>query len=458
MPDHQSIHSFPRGPGSQHRPHGNWLLWLIVIVALVLLGWLVWRLLPHKAPVKSAAPPVPVRTALVEPRTMPITRTGVGNVTPVMSVTVHTRVDGQLDSVAFKEGQDVKAGQVLARIDPRAYEAQLDQSLAQKAKDTSALANARADLARYEELIKEDATTRQTLDTQRTLVAQLQAAVQNDEAQIQLARVNLGYTTITAPIAGRAGARLVDPGNIVRAADPGGLLVINQIDPIAVQFTLPENAFQAVNAALGARGGNAQAALKVQALERGTGAVLAEGKLALLNNQIDAATGTIALKAHFPNPQHKLWPGQSVDARVVLGQREQALTAPAAAVQRGQSGLYAYVIDENGKARIQPIQIDPGDTQGGLAVITQGLAAGERVVVDGHYKLTQGARIVEMPAAGGQPAALASAPEPASNSSSFPRKRESRNAASEPTPMDSRLRGNDEEKSQASEDGKKAAP
>ena len=433
--------------GQPPRSHG--LLWAVVIIALALLALLAWRFWPHAAPARGSAPPVQVRTALVTQQPAPITRTGVGNVTPVMSVTVKARVDGQLDSVAFTEGQDVKAGQVLARIDPRTYQAQLDQSLAQKAKDEAALANARADLARYEELIKEEATTRQTLDTQRALVRQLQAAVQNDDAQIAFARVNLGYTTITAPIAGRAGARLVDPGNIVRASDAGGLLVINQIDPIAVQFTLPESAFQAVNAALNAH----KDALPVQALERGTGTVLAEGKLVLLNNQIDAATGTIALKARFANPQHKLWPGQSVDARVMLGQRGQALTMPAAAVQRGQGGLYAYVIDESGKARMQPIQLDErGDATGGIAVITQGLAAGERVVVDGHYKLTPGAQTVEMPAAG------SAAPAPAPNSSSFPRKRESRSSASEPTPMDSRLRGNDEGKSQAGEDGKKAAP
>ncbi|MDR2154195.1 MAG: efflux RND transporter periplasmic adaptor subunit [Burkholderiaceae bacterium] len=351
---------------------------------------------PPPAPQKEA-PPVPVRTALVAQQTVPVTRTGVGNVAPVMSVTVHTRVDGQLDSVAFKEGQNVKTGQVLARIDPRPYQAQLNQSLAQKAKDEAALANARADLARYEELIKEDAVTRQTLDTQRALVGQLQAAVQTGEAQIQLARVNLSYTTISAPISGRAGARLVDPGNIVRAADPNGLVVINQIDPIAVQFTLPESAFQAVNAAL-RRG----AAPTVQALERGTHQALASGKLVLLDNRIDASTGTIALKAQFPNPEHKLWPGQSVDARVVLGQREQALTMPAAAVQRSQDGLYAYVIDAENKARIQAIQIDDSDRQGDLVVVTQGLSAGERVVVDGQYKLTPGARAVEVRAQGEQ--------------------------------------------------------
>jgi multidrug efflux system membrane fusion protein len=367
--------------------------WVIAIALLALLLGLLWRAF-FVTPVRpqAPAPVVPVRTARVQQQTVPMTRTGVGTVVPVMSVTVHTRVDGQLDSVAFKEGQDVKAGQVLVRIDARIYKAQLNQSVAQKAKDAAALANANVDLKRYEELIKADATTRQTLDTQRSLVNQLRAALQNDQAQIELARVNLGYTTITAPITGRVGARLVDPGNIVHAADPNGLLVINQIDPIAVQFTLPESAFQAINAALHA----SAAPLAVQAIDRSTHQVLASGPLVLLNNQIDASTGTIMLKAQFPNPQYRLWPGQSVDARIVLGQRVQALTAPSAVVQRGPDGLYAYVIDESGQARVQPIQVDDDDSQGGIAVITQGLSAGQRVVVQGQYRLTPGARTVEM--------------------------------------------------------------
>lgn len=392
------INSFPDSQAAQTPRRRHWLRWVIVLIVLVLLALLARRLWLSQAPAKGPTPPVLVRTVLVKQQTVPITRTGIGNVVPVMSVTVHTRVDGQLDSVAFKEGQDVKAGQVLARIDPRTYKAQLDQSLAQKAKDEATLVNARADLARYEELIKEDATTRQTLDTQRSLVSQLQAAVQTDDAQIEFARVNLGYTTITAPITGRVGARLVDPGNIVHAADAGGLLVINQIDPIAVQFTLPESDFQAVNAALRA----SAAPLAVQALDRDTDEVLSSGQLVLLNNQIDTSTGTITLKGQFANPQHKLWPGQSVNARVVLGRREQALTVPSAVVQRSQDGLFAYVIDADGKARAQPIQVSRTDTQDGdIAVVTQGLSAGERVVVDGQYKLTPGARTAEMPAAEG---------------------------------------------------------
>jgi multidrug efflux system membrane fusion protein len=364
--------------------------WVILLVVLVVMGPLIKRLFTSAPPPQNAARPVPVRTVQVREQTVPITQSGVGNVLPVMSVTVRPRVDGQLDRVEFKEGEDVKAGQLLARIDPRTYQAQVDQFKAQKAKDEAQLANARTDLARYEELIKDDATTHQQLDTQRALVNQLQATIKNDEAQIEYAQVNLGYTTINAPISGRVGARLVDPGNIVHAADTTGLLVINQIDPIAVQFTLPEASFQSVNSALRA----SKTPLHVQALDRNTHEVLAEGELVLVNNQIDSSTGTITLKAHFPNGEHKLWPGQSVDARVVLGSRSQALTVPAPVVQRSPDGYFAYVVGPDDKVSMQPIKV--ASTDADVSVVTDGLQAGQRVVVDGQYRLTPGAHIVEM--------------------------------------------------------------
>jgi multidrug efflux system membrane fusion protein len=257
---------------SRRRP--RWLIHAGWLLLAVLLAVGAWRLIRHPAaPVATGPTGVPATTVQVASETVPIARSGVGTVVPVASVTVRTRVDGQLDSVEFKEGQDVKAGQVLVRIDPRTFQAQLEQLVAQKAKDEATLANARADLQRYGELIKEDATTQQTLDTQRALVNQLQASMKSDEAQIHLAQVQLGFTTITAPISGRIGARLVDPGNIVHAADANGLLVINQIDPIAVQFTLPESSFQAVNKALD----GSHEALAVEAIDRDTREVLAAG-------------------------------------------------------------------------------------------------------------------------------------------------------------------------------------
>lgn len=388
-------------PASPPRRRSRGPIAVVVLVAAVLIGLAAWHWL-WKPPARTAAAPpaVPVSTARVASETVPIARTGVGTVMTVATVTVRSRIDGQLDRVDFREGQDVKAGQVLARLDPRTFQAQLEQALAQKAKDESQLANARADLKRYGDLIKEDATSQQTLDTQRALVNQLQAALKSDEAQIHFAQVQLDFTTIAAPISGRIGARLVDPGNIVHAADANGLLVINQIDPIAVQFTLPENSFQAVNRAL--RG--AREPLRVQAIDRDTREVLATGELVLLNNQIDTATGTIALKAHFTNTEHKLWPGQSVDARVVLGERADALTVPAAVVQRSQQGFFAYVVGADDTVRVQPI--DVADTTDGKATILKGLAAGERVVVDGQYRLTPGARISET---GKTPAAVAGA-------------------------------------------------
>ena len=391
-------------PESPVRPRTRWPSYLLMLLVVLLLACGAWRWLGPKPLRPSAGTlPVPVSTVRVASETVPIARSGVGTVRTVASVTVHTRVDGQLDRVDFREGQDIKAGQVLARIDPRTFQAQLEQVVAQKAKDQAQLANARADLKRYGDLIKEDATSQQTLDTQRALVGQLEAALKSDEAQIHLAQVQLDFTTISAPIGGRIGARLVDPGNIVHAADANGLLVINQIDPIAVQFTLPEGSFQAVNGAL--RG--SREPLQVQAIDRDTREVLATGRLVLLNNQIDTATGTIALKAQLPNAEHKLWPGQSVDARVVLGERADALTVPQAVVQRSQAGFFAYVVGPDDKVRVQPIEV--ADSTDGKATIDKGLAAGERVVADGQYRLTPGARIAESRQGGNAPATVAGA-------------------------------------------------
>ncbi|MGO0788444.1 efflux RND transporter periplasmic adaptor subunit [Herbaspirillum seropedicae] len=342
-------------------------------------------------PQAKAPPPVSVTLASVQERDLPQYLAGVGTVTANASVVVKTRIDGQLEKVGFLEGEDVKKGQLLAQIDARALQAQLAQAEAQRAKDSATLMNARLDLQRYTTLRSQDAATQQQLDTQKALVAQLEAAVKTDEAQVAYAKVQLSYTTINAPISGRVGARLVDPGNIVHATDANGLVVINQIDPITLVFTLPEEAVAGINRAQRAH----QQPLQVSAYARDSQEVLATGKLVLLDNQINTTNGTVQLKARFDNPDHKLWPGQYVNARLQMRSHGNALTVPAAAIQRNQQGTYVYAIDQEDQARMQPVQVER--IQDGIAVLAAGNAvqAGQRVVIDGQYKLKPGSRIVE---------------------------------------------------------------
>ena len=368
--------------------------WALVAIALAVLAFGLWSIdRPANAADKSKGKhddgPVAVTTALVKQQDVSIYRTGIGTVTPTYSVTVKARVDGQLDKVAFTEGQDVRKGQLLAQLDPRTLQAQLLQAQAAKAKDQATLANARVDLKRYEALIAQDAATQQQLDTQKALVNQLDASVKADDAAVNAAQVQLGFTTITAPISGRAGARLVDPGNIVHAADANGLVVINQIDPISVVFTLPDDAVQETIHALDTR-----KPVLVQAFPRDGGQMLGAGYLTLLNNQIDTSTGTVQLKASFINGQHNLWPGQYVNVRLILGTRANALTVPEQAVQRSQSGVYVYVVDEGTKT-VQSRTIALTQIQDGLAVVSMGLNANDRVVVDGQYKLKPGSKVTE---------------------------------------------------------------
>lgn len=363
---------------------------IIGAVLLILIAVGIWKV-KHKvvAPVANQIPPVEATTALVTQRDMPIYLSGVGTVTANATVVVRTRIDGQLQKVAFIEGQDVRAGQLLAQIDSRALQAQLEQAQAQKAKDQSLSSNAKLDLQRYTVLRQQDAATQQTLDTQKALVTQLEASIQTDDAQISYAKVQLSYTTISAPISGRVGARLVDAGNVVHATDTNGLVVINQIDPITTLFTLPEENFQAINKALH---GN-QLPLKVAAYDRQSNQALATGRLTLLNNQIDTTSGTVQLKATFENPTHVLWPGQYVNVRLYLTDIPQALTLPAAAVQRGQDGTYVYVVNADTSVKAQAVHVT--QIQEGVAVIDTGLTNGEKVVIDGQYKLKPGVKIIE---------------------------------------------------------------
>ena len=377
----------------------NWrnkLYWLIAVSVIVIssvAGYRYWQSSRAAAAPRTASPAVPVVTAVAREEDVPVYLSGIGNVTPLYSVTVKVRVDGQLDSVAFVEGQNVKAGDLLAQIDPRPFQAQYQQAQAQKARDEALLKNSQIDLDRYSLLWQQDSISKQTYDTQRASVEQLKATVQADQAQVDNARLQLDYATVRAPISGRTGARLVDPGNIVKATDASGIVVINQIDPIAVLFTLPEDKFQTVNRAVG----DGQKQLPVMAYAREDASLLGTGKLTLINNQIDTATGTVQFKAVFPNPSRALWPGQYVNAQIVLGNRQRAVTVPATVVQRGPNGLYAYVVGEDESVTMQTIKV--AYMQEGKAVIEDGLAAGARVVVDGQYKLRPGAKITEFQAA-----------------------------------------------------------
>jgi multidrug efflux system membrane fusion protein len=369
------------------------LIGLAGIVILVALAFVIRAMTSAHAadkPARQGAPSaVGVTTTLARSQTVPVYRVGVGTVTAMASVTVKARIDGQLDSVGFVEGQDVKAGQVLARLDPRTYQAQLAQAVAQKARDEAQLGNARADLKRYSTLIAEDAATQQQVDTQSALVRQLEAAVQTDDAAINYAKVQLSFTTISAPMGGRVGARLVDPGNIVHAADANGLVVINQIDPITVLFTLPEEDFQDVNAALHAN----TSPLQVVAYPRNGSQPIGNGKLVLLNNQIDTTTGTVQMKGSFANPGHALWPGQYVNVRLVLRHEANAVTVPETAVQRSQEGPFVWLVGAGEKAVNQPVKI--GSIQDGIAVLESGVQPGQRIIVDGQYKLKPGIAVVE---------------------------------------------------------------
>ena len=384
--------------------------WALAAIAVAVLGVGLWSIVrpaqaaDDKDKKKPVDPPVVVKTAAVKAQDMPIFRTGIGTVLPMFSVTVKARVDGELDAVGFTEGQDVKKGQVVAKLDPRTLQAQLLQAQATRAKDQATLANARIDLQRYTTLLAQDAATQQQLDTQKSLVAQLDATVKSDDAQINYAQVQLGFTTIVAPISGRVGARLVDPGNIVHAADTNGLVVINQIDPISVTFTLPDDAVQDTNRALAA----SKKPLLVYAYPRTGSELLGVGTLSLVNNQIDTTSGTVQMKASFPNPQHNLWPGQFVNVRLILGTYPKALTIPEAAVQRSQSGVYTYVVSADGQT-VSSQQISLVQIEDGLAIVNNGLSAGQRVVVDGQYKLKPGSRVVDAAKAASAPAGGASA-------------------------------------------------
>ena len=342
---------------------------------------------------RGPAGPIPAVLGTVEARNFPLYLDGLGTVQAFNTVTIRSRVDGQLKKIGFQEGQDVHAGDLLALIDPDPYRTQVEQMEAKKAQDEAQLQNAQIELRRDDKLLADKILAQDVYDTQKTLVAQLTAAVKADQAAIDNARVQLNYTTISSPIDGRAGLRLVDEGNIIRSGDSNGIVVLTQMRPISIVFTLPEQSLNEIQKH------QAEGQRAILALDRDNRTVLDEGKLAVIDNQIDSTTGTIRLKGTFPNPDLKLWPGQFVNARLLLSVRTNGVVVPASVVQRGPEGPYAFVVKDDMSVEMAKVKVAEIDQ--GLALIDSGLTPGQRVVVDGQYKLQPGSKVKPAGAPGG---------------------------------------------------------
>jgi multidrug efflux system membrane fusion protein len=392
--------------------------WIFLILGGVAVAAILSVALRKPPAAKPGPQAVPVTTAIAQSEDVPVVITALGAAQAWRSDTILAQVSGKLLSVPFTEGSFVKAGALLARIDPAPYRAALLQARGALARDQALLAEARLDLTRYQTLAAQDSIPRQTLDTQAALVKQDEGTVMVDEGAVAAAQVNLDFTRVTAPIAGRVGVRLVDPGNIVtgNAASASvttsstagasglsgtstgsgsgtGIVTVNQIEPIAVTFTVPEGDFRRISDV----SDGFRRPLATVALSQETGEVLGEGSLSIADNRVDPATGSVALKARFPNPDHHLWPGQFVNVRLTLQTLRNATTIPAAAVNQGPSGAFAYVVGAGGVAGVRPLRIDT--TQGAKAVIASGIKPGEVVVVDGQMILKPNARVRARPIA-----------------------------------------------------------
>ena len=364
------------------------ILWILIIAAVASAGYYGWQkyVSPDAGKAQTAqkgpprAPAIPVSVAPVQKVDFPVYLTGLGTVAGFNTVQVRTRVDGQIDKIAFTEGQIVREGELLASIDPRPYQATLDQAKAKKAQDEANLANANLELQRAMKL--GEFATAQRVDTQRSTVAQLTAQIAADEASISNAQTQLDYTQIKTPITGVAGLRLVDVGNIVTASTQTGIVTISQVEPISVIFTAPEDQLPYI--AEGQKAG----ALKVIAFTTDGKKTLAEGKLAVINNQVDTTSGTIRLKAVFDNKDHALWPGQSVSTRLLIKTLKDATVIPDDAVQHGPDGLYAYLVNKENKAELRKIRVTRAID--GRSVVDEGLTPGEQVITAGQFKVQPG--------------------------------------------------------------------
>src|SRR3989440_7198679 len=363
----------------------------IAITLLIIggLGYIAWTTLQQRqAANRNARPdlPVPVLAATPRIQDVPVYLDGVGAVRALNNVLVRSQVDGKLIAVNFTEGQDVKKGDVLGEIDPVIFKAQYDQTVAKKAQDEAQLANQRLDLARYQQLSASNAGSKQQYDTQRAVVAQQEALVNADQAAIDNAQAMLGYTKIIAPLSGRAGLRQVDQGNIIHAADVTGLVIITQLQPIAVQFSLPQQQIVRTNAAA------AKGALTVDVFGNDGTSVIDTGVLKGIDNQVDPTTGTLKLKAEFSNANFQLWPGQFVNVRLKVETLDKAIVVPASAVQRGPAGTFSYVIGEGDIATAKPVVVTQQNEND--AVIASGLTTSDRVVTTGFANLSDGAKVL----------------------------------------------------------------
>jgi multidrug efflux system membrane fusion protein len=374
-----------------------------VVLAMAAVGaaFFIYRARLEAAPAPTAAPAVPVVAGTVASHDVPIYLRGVGTVIAYNTVIVRSQIQGQITQIAFTEGQAVKAGDLLAQIDPGPYQAQLDQITATRDRDQAQLANAQANLSRYTQLGDKGWATPQLVETQKAQVAQLQNAIKADEALMEAARIQLGYTQLTSPIPGVTGVRQIDVGNIIHPTDPNGLVVVTQLQPISVIFSLPETNLPEIQQQM------AKGSLTVLAYSQDDQIKLDEGKLNLVDNEILQTTGTIRLKAEFPNPAHRLWPGELINVWLLLDTRHDGLTVPAAAVQQGPQGAYVYVVNPDSSVAVRPVKV--AQVSGGQALIDSGLTASEQVVIDGQYKLQAGTRVTLLHGKAAEEAAAQSA-------------------------------------------------